>query len=203
VLAALPLYALAGDRLVTGPGGVFGLFAAPWPTRLFLLVPSPSDEPFSASGVGAGLLMALLDAGMVWAAAHWGASHAVRTGRLIVAPLRLAGHALVLGLVLPAFAGVAVLWGASWALAIGVVCQLAESPSGQPPLFGTLAVGVGLVAAVLFFLYVWRLYPLTMAAERVLQDFADFDRLVDDELYEAYLGPGGPSAPIPLPVGRP
>jgi len=204
-LAALPLYALAGDRLVSEPGGVWGLLMAPWPTRMLLLAPGPEPEGLTPAGVGAGLLMGLLDAGMVWAAAHWGAGCAVRRGRLWFVPLRLAGHALVLALALPLFAGVAALWGGSCALATGMVLQLAKGASYpyEPVFSGDLVMGVALAGGLLFFLYVWRLYPLTMAAEKAIGEFADFDRLVADEFYALGDGPGLLPGRRPMPYARP
>ena len=181
-LAAAPLLVWVGDSpavmaVMEHEGGVFLLPSAVWPLRLFTLAAYEQWQlSLTPPGLIAGLFMALSDAALVWAAAHWGAAFAVRwNGRLIGVAFSLAWRTVLL-------AAVALgCWLASMPL-VGIAMFFMEKTlQGEATLTVMLlraALALLQAATMGFLLWFW---PLRGATRRALREFSYFDRLADDE----------------------
>lgn len=167
IVAMLPLYCLVGgSRLyfLKEPHDCFMLPSATWPVRAFSLffLEETRLRP-GAVGVVIGLVMATTDAGLVWAAAHWGAGLAVRWKGSLPAVI------LALGLRLAGAAGAGC---GFWFLTLmGIFWLQLPGPFRFIP--------VALHASAL--LALWYVWPVRGAVRRALAEFAFFDRLADDE----------------------
>ncbi len=167
VLAALPLYLFAGstefflfERELPSPLAV-------WPLRIVAGLQDvwihDSSMHLSMPGVASGLVMAVTDLGLVWAAAHWGAALAVRTTRLRAVAIRL-----VLRLVLVSVLLLVYLVPALFAAFLVSLLSLWIWSGGELALT---------VTAAAIYLGLWWRHPLRNAVRGCLSDFAGFDRL--------------------------
>jgi len=175
IFASLPLYlALGGSDLLLGDETV-ALPMVFWPLRLLAglwALLGPSSWEFRPSGPGAiaGGFMCLADLGMVWAAANWGASYAVRL-RGLGTSLAYVGVRLLIaaGLQILFWLPMSISWGGDYSdyrLPVRMVC-------------------LGLQLALMLVLLWW--FVVRRAALRAISEFAYFDRLADEEFIPRYV----------------
>ncbi len=179
--AALPAYFLAGPFLAQG--GPFGLCLAPWPLRM-LAVPFALEHwrtDLSMPGIGAGLTMWLLDAMLVWAAAHWGATDAVRLGRPVAAAVHLLGRILFTGVMFVGFELAAIPAGCVVGVAVAGPLMLVVGNSEEGHTIELAFKGAATGTALLAFYLLTRLGVSVPASMDALKGFAHFDRLAIEE----------------------
>jgi hypothetical protein len=171
--AALPLYlALGGSKCYLLEWGLPQPWAL-WPFRLAAPVwwREWAIEPTPA-GIGLGALMFLTDAAAIWAAAHWGAAYGVRAGGIALAVAYLAGRTLWTVLVS------ALALGAISAAAVLVFLVLNPRDLGHAG--SPAALGVEAFYLLAYGLLWWKHF-LPRAGRLVLEEFANFDRLADED----------------------
>ncbi len=169
IVAAAPLYCWAGgwEPLTAGGHGLTPL--AFWPLRLAALGWAGEPVRPSLGGGICGMFMVAADAGMVWAAAHWGACYAVWLGNLPGVILYLLWRLLYLAVVFPV-----------WYLP-SLLCILPTSGPGTVELAALFM----LPAAAYLLLLLW-LFPMRKAVRLTLVEFASFDRLAEDDFRPGY-----------------
>jgi hypothetical protein len=169
IAAALPIYACAGGWTPLSLEGRALTPLAFWPLRCAALPWWQMPAELSPGGVACGLFMVLADAGLVWAAAHWGACYAAWLGNLPGVVLWLLWRLVYLSVIFFA-----------WCVP-GVLC-IVPMGGGAPGGFGVmfvLAAGACLLGLLWFF-------PMRGAVRNVLVEFMRFDRLAGDEFRPGY-----------------